>query len=103
MMEIKKADSKGRIAAFQPGMHYFVTGGDDAIPGKEGHYLLRPVPTVSEIPEGYEPAEVSAAKNAVLELLYAHEDELLEEDADLIGISDEIVEALLASGLGLQP
>lgn len=50
----------------------------------------------TEIPEGYEPEEVSTAKDIVLVVL---EDYLDSEEGDLIEISDRIVEALIEAGV----
>lgn len=54
--------------------------------------------TDDEIPEGYEYAEVSAAKNIALAVL---EEADLPEDADRIGIADKIVTDLIAAGVSI--
>lgn len=92
-MDIKKADNKGRVSGFTPGDHYFVTGPLD------GKWSIKEVPTVDVVPEGYELAEISDAKNAVLDLLHADQN-IDPEEVDLIGLSDSIVEELLKMGVG---
>ena len=90
-MEIKKTDAKGRILIGATDTHYFITS-------KDGEFRLRPVPVVGEIPEGYEPAEVSAAKDVVLDSLYVlGVDEF--ESIDLIRVADRVVEDLLKFGV----
>lgn len=54
--------------------------------------------TDTEIPEGYEYAEVSAAKNIALAVL---EEADLPEEADRIGIADKIVSDLMAAGVSI--
>lgn len=92
-MDIKKADNKGRISGFTAGDHYFITGPLD------GTWRVKEVPKVETVPEGYELAEVSDAKNLVLDLLHGNQN-IDPEEVDLIGLSDEIVEQLIASGVG---
>lgn len=92
-MEIKKADSKGRVTGFTPDTHYFVSGPLD------GSYTVKEVPVVDEMPEGYESAEIGDAKNAVLDLLHMNDD-IDPEEVDLIGLSDSIIEELLRTGIG---
>lgn len=84
-MDIKKADSKGRVSGFEPDRHYFITGPMD------GSYRVKEVPTVSHIPEGYLPSEIVDAQNAVLDLLYENgldgsEDDLISISADIVGL-----------------
>ena len=106
-MDIKKADSKGRIIVGNPDTHYFVTG-----PSAEGAYRLQPVPRVESLPEGYEYAEVSAAKEAVTDLVsdciyhwlwYAGveypENVESENGQDAITVADAIVERLIQGGV----
>lgn len=89
-MDIRKTDSKGRLTGFPPNTPFFVTG------PIEKAYRIREVPVVDEIPEGYELAEISAAKEQVYDLLYAQG--LDPEENDLIQISDRVVEAFLRVG-----
>ena len=91
-MEIRKADSKGRVSGFTPGTHYFVTG------PLNGKWSAREVPTVDVAPPGYEESEIVDAQNAVLDLLY--EKGLDESEEDLIGLSTQIVGELQKMGVG---
>lgn len=90
-MEIKKADSKGRVSGFEPDRHYFITGPMD------GAYRVKEVPIVETIPDGYERAEIVEAQNAVLDLLY--DKGLDETEEDLISMATEIVEELRKIGV----
>lgn len=85
-MEIKKADSKGRVSGFEPDRHYFITG------PMEGSYRVREVPIGDTVPEGYEPAEVADLKNSVMDALYAAG--LDDEAHDMIELADKVGESL---------
>lgn len=91
-MDIKKADSKGRVSGFEPDRHYFITGPMD------GSYRVKEVPIVDRIPDGYELAELVDAQNAILDLLY--DKGLDESEEDLISLSMEIVRELQKVGVG---
>lgn len=87
-MDIRKADSKGRVTVGDPQTHYFSQRSDSGV------ITLRPVGVISES------EEVSAAKDAVWDILDSLEqDGLIDPEAvDLIEVSDRVVETLIKRG-----
>lgn len=104
-MDIRKTDSKGRLSLGVQDKHFVVFGPND------GNYQLREVPPVEEIPEGYEYAEVSDAKDVVMDIvqdciehwLWYGGVEYPDDDQnhlgnDAISVADKIVEELMKRG-----
>lgn len=97
-MDIKKADSKGRVTVGEPGRYYRVAD----FPVDSDRIVLTRVPDAPEDISSYDSEAVTAAKEAVWDLFddLAQSGDIDEDQLDTIHLADRIVRTLMERGWG---
>jgi hypothetical protein len=79
-MDIRKADSKGRLSGFTPGGWYRKFG------GMNNKYSLEELEPVDEVPEGMVDAEEADRQNAIQDAITAFEIQTDTKVEDVVGL-----------------